>query len=95
MNWYSIKLTHKQVERGSDKNLIGEFRDLNNRLNKPQGFALYKDNHKLNHYQYYYLRIPESFPFDPLKIFSHNAEVHRTFPPAVMMLEPIEGDYNY
>ncbi|QQS36945.1 MAG: hypothetical protein IPM56_03035 [Ignavibacteriales bacterium] len=93
MNWYSIKLTHKQIERGCDKKIIDEFRNLYIRLNIKEGMALYRDNHKLHHYQYYYFRVPDSFPFDPLKIFSHNAEVNRTFPPAIMMLEPIEGDY--
>lgn len=93
MNWYSIKFTHKQTQRGSEKNLRTEFRVLFEQLNRPAGMALYKDNHRLHHYQYYYLRIPDSFPFDPLKIFSHNSDVHRTFPPAVMMLEPVEGDH--
>jgi hypothetical protein len=92
MNWYSVKFTHKQIQQGLANNFIIEFRVLFAQLQKPDGLVLYRDNHKLHHYQYYYLRIPESFPFDPLTIFAHNADVNRTFPPAVMMLEPIEGD---
>jgi hypothetical protein len=92
MNWYIIRFTHKQVHQGFDINFANEFNVIFDRLNRPEGLSLFKDNHKLNHYQYYYLRIPENFPFDPLTIFSHNGEVDRTFPPAIMMLELIEGN---
>ncbi|QQS37802.1 MAG: hypothetical protein IPM56_07600 [Ignavibacteriales bacterium] len=93
MNWYSIRFTHNQVRHGKDRSFIQEFKVLCDQLKKPDGLSLFKDNHRLNHYQFYFLRTPENFPFDAEKLFAHNAEVYRTFPPAVMMLEPIEGDY--
>jgi hypothetical protein len=91
MTWYSIKFTPAQIQSGQDKNFIVDFRMLYERSNKLEGMALYKDNHYDQHYRYYYIKLPGTFPFDPIKLFAHKGIV-KTFPQAILKLEPIEGD---
>lgn len=92
MDWYTLKFTPEQIKKGHAKTLAVDFKIIYKRTNNLSGMALFRDNHCGPPYRIYYIRLPDHFPFDPIKLFG-NKGIARTFPPAVLKLELIEGDH--
>lgn len=92
MHWYSLKFSPAEIKKGQAKTLAVDFKIIYLRTNKLKGMGLFRDKNCLPPDYLYFIRLPDHFPFDPIQLFGHKGIV-RTFPPAVLKLELIEGDY--
>jgi hypothetical protein len=90
MIWYKIIFTQVEVEKGKDAMFVREFGLFFERVNRPQGMALYAIREKGDSHIYYYLSMPPHFPLDVNSLFAHY-RITTTFEPYEKHFEFVAG----